>query len=273
MARNGTPRQANSVPDAGASAARPAQWLRAMRALPRLKSWWLSAHAPGDSAQARVCAVVAALLACVLTVSCSDAPTEPPVPPTVHRTVGIVVRDSLDTPAVGATVQAVAEFDSAGIAPVAYATTDGTGVATVVLAQGAWGVHALTTGGDPRVAGARFTVPGDTRPAIDTIVVRITLHTPSVARGRVLLASGTDHRGTIVGCPPAPSVAVTDPTGAFVLDLLPLGHWTITMHHAAYSLGLAPIEITAPGDTLTVADVQLDPSPVPATRRSGHPSK
>jgi hypothetical protein len=153
----------------------------------------------------------------------------------------------------------VAEFDSGGIAPVVYATTNGAGVAAVVLAQGGWGVHGLASGGNQRVAGATFSVPGVTRPEIDTIVVRITLHTPSVAEGRALLGPGTDHRGTIVGCPPAPSVAVTDSTGAFVLDLLPLGHWTITMHHAGFSLGLAPIEITASGDTLAVADVQLEP--------------
>jgi hypothetical protein len=112
------------------------------------------------------------------------------------------------------------------------------------------------------VAGATFIVPGLTRPAADTIVVRITLHTPSVARGRVLLPSGTDHAGTIVGCPPAPPVAVTAADGEYVLDLLPLGRWTITLYHSGFGLGLASIDITTPGDTLEVGDVHLSPGPV-----------
>jgi len=178
---------------------------------------------------------------------------------TVHRTTAIVVRDSLGTPIEGAAVRLVAEFDSVGIAPVVLGTTGAEGVALVVLGQGGWGVHALGSGGPPAVAGATFTVPGLTRPESDTIVVQIELHTPSVAKGRVLLAPGTDQGGTIVGCPPAPTVAVTDASGAFVLDLLPLGRWTITMHHAGFSLGLAHINLATPGDTLTVGDVHLVP--------------
>jgi hypothetical protein len=204
-------------------------------------------------------------LAAVVASSCSEAPTGPLFTRTVHRTTAIVVQDSLGAPAGGAAVRLVAEFDSAGIAPVVLATSDAAGVASVVLAQGAWGVHGLASGGDPKVAGATFTVPGLARPEIDTIVVRITLHTPSVARGRVLLGSGTNHAGTIVGCPPAPPVAVTDASGEYVLDLLPLGRWTITMHHADFQLGLASIDITTAADTLEVADVQLSPGPVPTT--------
>jgi len=200
----------------------------------------------------------AAALAAALAVSCSEAPTGPPFTHTVHRTTAVVVHDSLGNPAEGATVRLVAAFDSAGIAPVFTATTDADGVASVVLPQGWWGVHGLAAGSDPKVAGAAFIVPGLPRPEIDTIVVRITLHTPSVARGRVLLGSRTEHGGTIVSCPPAPPFAVTDSNGAFVLDLLPLGRWTITMHHPGFSFGLANIDVTTPGDTLTVADVHLD---------------
>jgi hypothetical protein len=169
-----------------------------------------------------------------------------------------VVHDSLGTAASGATVRLVAEFDSAGIAPVVIATTDPAGIAVATLAQGLWGVHALASGSVRNVAGATFSVPGLTRPEMDTIVVRLTLHTPSVARGLVLLGSGAVHGGTIVACPPAPAVEVTDSSGAFALDLLPLGRWTITMHHPGFRLGLARIEIMTPADTLTVADVHWD---------------
>jgi hypothetical protein len=205
-------------------------------------------------------AIFAALVA-VLAISCSEAPTGPPITRTVHRTTAVVVHDSLGAPAEGATVRLVATFDSAGIAPVVIATADADGVASVVLAQGGWGVHGLASGGGQKVAGATFIVPGLVRPEIDTLVVRITLHTPSVAHGRVLLGAETEHRGTVVGCSPAPSVAVTDSTGAYALDLLPLGRWTITMYHPGFSLGLAYIDITIPGDTLTVANAHLVSEP------------
>jgi hypothetical protein len=201
-------------------------------------------------------AVCGAALVGMLPISCSESQTGPSLPHTIHRTTGIIVQDSLGAPVEGATVFLVAEFGSAGIATVVTATTDAAGVA-VVLAEGAWGVHGLSNGSRRRVAGATFVVQGVARPQVDTIVVRITLHTPSVVRGRVLLGSGADHGGTIVGCPPTPSVVVTDSSGAFVLDLLPLGRWTITMHHPGFRLGLARIDIAPPGDTLTVADVHL----------------
>jgi hypothetical protein len=213
------------------------------------------------------CAFLVTALAAVLATSCSEAPTSPPFTRTVHRTAAVVVHDSLGAPAEGATVRLVAEFDSAGIAPVVIATTDADGVAVVVLAQGGWGVHGLASGSDQKVAGATFIVPGFTRPEIDTIVVRLVLHTPSVAQGRALLGNRTEHGGTIVACPPAPPVAVTDSSGGFVLDLLPLGRWTITMHHPGFRLGLADIDLTTPGDTLTVADVHLVSDPAVNARQ------
>jgi hypothetical protein len=224
------------------------------------------ADRPGPSVPAPL-ALCAAALAALLAISCAETSTGPPFTHTVHRTTAIVVHDSLGAPAGGAEVRVVAKFDSAGIAPVVLATTDAAGVASVVLAQGAWGVHGLSSGSDPKVAGAEFIVQGFPQPETDTIVVRITLHTPSVARGHVLLGSGAGHRGTIVGCPPAPPAVVTDSSGAFVLDLLPLGRWTITMFHPGFRFGLASINITRPGDTLTVADVHLDPGP----QRFGRP--
>jgi hypothetical protein len=211
-------------------------------------------------------AYVLAALATVLTVSCSEAPTGPPLTHTIRRATAVVVHDSLGTAAVGATVRLVAEFDSAGIAPVVLSATDSAGIAVATLAQGSWGVHALASGSVRNVAGATFSIPGLTRPEMDTIVVRLTLHTPSVAQGRVLLEARTTHGGTTVACPPAPPVEVTEPNGAYALDLLPLGHWTITMHHPGFLLGLADINLTAPGETLTVTDVHLIPGPVPIAR-------
>ena len=198
-------------------------------------------------------ATQAALVAALLT-SCGETSTGPSVARTIHRSTAVVVSDSLGVPAAGAAVQVVAEFDSAGLVPVVLATTDADGIASVVLTEGTWGVHAKTNA--RIVAGATFTIPGKTRAGSDTVMVRITLHTASAARGRALLLT-TNHGGTVVGCPPAPSVSVTDSSGAYALRQLPLGHWTITMHHPGYALGLAEIDVTSPGDTVTVPDTHL----------------
>lgn len=202
-------------------------------------------------------ASVAALA--VLASSCAETPTSPTLAQFLRRSTAVVVRDSLGSPADGAAVQVVAEFDSAGIVPVALATTNADGVAMLVLAEGTWGVHARTNAST--VAGATFTVPGKTRAKLDTVVVRLTLHTASVARGRALLPFGTNHKGTTVGCPPGPSISETDSSGVYVLDQLPLGHWTITMNHPGYLLGLAEIDVTTPGATVTAADTYLVPGP------------
>jgi len=193
---------------------------------------------------------------------CSHHPSAPlPLPP-IHRTVRIVVSDSLGLPASDVAVRIVSKHDSAGVARVALGSTDAQGAVELVLVEDSWGVHALQNA-PRRVAGATFTVPGRTRPAADTIQVVLTLHTPSVARGRALLGGRTDHSGTSVDCPPVPAAQITDSTGAYVIDLLPPGFWTITMFAFGFRLGVAPIHVTAPGETLSVRDVVLTSDPLP----------
>jgi hypothetical protein len=204
------------------------------------------------------CAAALALATLILA-GCDKSPTSPPPPP-LHRTVTVAVSDSLGAPAPGVDLWCVSEWDSAGFAQLRNATTDAGGNATFVLHEGDWGLH----GRRPAtrwVGGATFDVPGRTRPAIDTIVVRIGLHTAAWARGRVRLAGRTDHSGVVIDCPPVPSVVVTDISGTYTLDLLPLGHWTITMFATGFALGLAPIDVTTPGQTVLVPDKQLISSP------------
>jgi hypothetical protein len=199
------------------------------------------------------------LLAAGMLVACAETETPTSPQPPLHRTVGLVVRDSLGAPITGASVVLVADLDSAGIARVVRATTNTLGLVSVVLGEGSWGAHALRAGGIPRAAGATFFVPGDTRPAADTLMVNLTIHTASAARGVVTLTGRGDHSGTVVACPPAEPPAVTDSTGAFSLGLLPLGRWTLTMYHPGFAFRVAPVTIPAPGDTVAVPAAALAP--------------
>lgn len=197
----------------------------------------------------------------MIVVGCGDDPMAPRPLPALHRTVRVVVSDSLGAPAAGVNLRLVSDGDSAGIARVVTGTTDPMGALEAVLIEGDWGVHGFRA---PRaVAGATFEVPGRTRPAVDTIEVALTLHIASVARGRARLAGRTDHSGIVVDCPPVPAAQVTDTSGTYVIDLLPRGHWTITMFLSGFKLGLAPIDVTASGQSLNVPDVVLTSDPLP----------
>jgi len=204
--------------------------------------------------------VVALWLA--LATGCSHAPNGPAPLPPLHRTSAVIVTDSLGQPAFDVRVRLVSQRDSAGFAFVVEGRSDAQGVFSAVLIEGQWGVHGLADLGSPTVAGATFEVPGRTRAEGDTIVVRIALHTPSLARGRVLLGGRSDHSGTVVDCPPAPTAMATDSTGSYTMLWLPPGHWTITLFHTGFRLGLAPIDVTTPGASLDVPDVLLISDPI-----------
>ncbi|HET9328652.1 MAG TPA: hypothetical protein VFQ05_17950 [Candidatus Eisenbacteria bacterium] len=198
-------------------------------------------------------------LATIVT-GCSDEPTAPQSVVALHRTVRVVVTDSLGATAAGVAVRMVSEFDSAGIAYVVQGITDAQGAMQAVLIEGNWGVQGFLP---PRVAGATFAVPGRTRPPVDTIQVALELHRASVARGRARLTAHHNHSGIVIDCPPVPAAQVTDSTGTYVIPWLPVGHWTITMFAPGYRLGSAPIDVTVPGQSLGVPDVVLALGPFP----------
>ena len=190
--------------------------------------------------------------------SCSDSPTEPEPQPVVHRTVTVVVRDSLGAPAPNAALMWVAQFDSAGIAETRFSISDAEGTDLQVLAEGPWLVTAAAM--SSRVAGGSFVVSGVGRAAADTQVVRIVLHTGSRASGVATLAGRSEHSGTLVSSQ-AGAFALTDSTGAWTISDLPLGRWTLTMFHFGFKVGVAQAVVTVPGSAVTVPTATMTSDP------------
>jgi len=204
----------------------------------------------------RAAAVV--LAAALAAGSCGRSPTAPEPPVTVHRTVTVVVRDSLGAPASNAAVSWIARFDSADTGETRSSVTDAEGADLQVLAEGPWVVTA--DGQLGRVAGASFVVADERRAAADTQVVRIELHTGSWITGKATLAGRSEHSGTLVSCE-AGAFAVTDSTGAWALDGIPLGHWPLTMFHFGFAVGATEAVVTTPGSVVAAPPVSMISSP------------
>jgi len=200
-----------------------------------------------------------AVLALGALASCGKSPTEPPPRAVVHRTVTVVVADSLGAPAVNAAVVWVARFDSAGVNETRFSPTDDEGADLQVLAEGPW-VVSVAAALPARVAGASFVVSGAARAAADTQVVRLVLHTGSRVTGSATLAGRTEHSGTIVSSETG-AFAVTDSSGAWALGDVPLGRWPLTMFHFGFALGTAEAVVTTPGSTVVAPAVHLISSP------------
>jgi hypothetical protein len=200
----------------------------------------------------------AALALAVAMASCGRSPTEPVPPVTMHRTVTVLVRDSLGAPAADAGVFWVARFDSADIGETRFSRSDDDGVALQVLAEGPWVV--TVTASSARVAGASFVVAGEWRAAADTQVVRLVLHAASRLTGSATLAGRGEHSGTLVSSE-AGVVAVTDSTGAWAMDGIPLGRWPLTMFHFGFAKGLTEAVVTIPGSVVVAPPVSMISSP------------
>jgi hypothetical protein len=190
--------------------------------------------------------------------SCGTDPSEPVPRPTVHRTVTAVVRDSLGAPVADAVVSWTAGFDSAGLIETRFDFSDVDGASMQVIAEGPWLVTADSPSGP--VAGAGFQVSGPERAAVDTQLVALVLHTGSRVTGLATLAGRTDHHGILVSGE-AGGLSVTDSTGAWSLDGVPLGRWTFTMFKLGFRLGIAQVTVTAPGSSLAAPAVQLVSDP------------
>lgn len=190
--------------------------------------------------------------------SCGKSPTGPEQPPTVHRTVTIAVRDSLGNPAAGAEVWITSLFDSAGLVTLMVVETDAQGEIVRVLAEGGW---VAWTGGGGTAAGGSFVVPGAGRDPSDTLVVRLVRRASSRATGVAKLAGRTDHRGIWVSCLAAQPFAMTDSTGAYSLEDMPPGRWTVTCSMVGFKLGITEVTVPAPGVTVTVPTVTMISDP------------
>ena len=87
--------------------------------------------------------------------------------------------------------------------------------------------------------------------------------------GTVTLAGRADHRGTVVTVPQLLALGGTDSTGHFALAGVPAGRWPVEATHFGFLTGTATATVPAPGDTVTLAPIQLAPGPAPAARRRG----
>ena len=206
----------------------------------------------------RALAVASALIAGLFALaSCSESPTEPAPTVTVHRTVTAVLRDSLGDPITPASLVWTAQFDSAGLVEVRFASTDANGENRQVLSQGGW---IVTTAPGPRAAGASLVVAGAERAAADTQVVLLTMHAASRMRGTVTLAGRTDHRGTIV-TGDAGGITLTDSTGAWQLDGVPLGRWTMWTEHHGFQTAVFQVVVVTPGSVVIAPPVTVISEP------------
>lgn len=203
-------------------------------------------------------------LACLLAFAagCGSArSTSPRVTAQTRRLVTVVVTDSLGRPLGGGPLRATSLTDSAGLARVVtgYAFND-SGNVRFTLGSGPWaftGVVSESPNHPGWALGGTALVPGDDRPAGDTVLVRIEVHTASRVRGRVRLEGRADHSGTLVSLGVAESYVLTDDAGDFSLGALPPGRWALTAHHGGYALGAWWITVPVPGSTLWLAEDSL----------------
>lgn len=217
--------------------------------------------------------VFAALAAVVLAFAagCSSSRTSAPSVALVNRAVTVLVADSLGTPAAGVLVRAIAMADSGGFGALTTGTTDGDGaVRFASLSEGAWAFTCASGAAPGRAAGATAIVPGASRPAEDTLVVRLTLHTASSANVRRTLSDAADPDGTIVQVVETGALAFTDADGECTLHSLPVGRWTLASVRYGYATHYAPFEVGAPGSEIVLPTIALRWLDLPPDTGSGH---
>lgn len=212
-----------------------------------------------------------AVVALAFAAGCSASRTTAPPVALVRRAVTVLVADSLGAPAAGVFVRAIAMADSGGFGALTTGTTDEDGaVRFAALPEGAWAFACASGAAPGRAAGATTIVPGAARPAADTLVVRLTLHTASSASVRRTLSDAADPEGTIVQVVETGALAFTDAAGDGTLDALPVGRWTLASVRYGYATHYAPFEVSAPGSALALPPIALRWLDLPADTGSGH---
>jgi hypothetical protein len=196
-----------------------------------------------------------------LPAGCSrESPSAPPAAVSTPRPVGIALADSVGAPLAGAQVRATSLFDVNGFAVVLAATTDLDGGATLDMLAGPWIVSARAA--DGRVAGSHSVILAPTSPAPDSVLVRLAARAPSRIEGHARLAGRSDHRNILVSAIGIDgALAVTDSAGAYALDHLPPGAWTVFCGALGFSDGFVTVTVPAPASTVTAPDVELISNP------------
>ncbi len=217
---------------------------------------------PPRALRPRLCAL-GAVFTCGLAwlaLGCSsESPTSPPVSLSPARPVGVAVTDSLGAGVSSAALVATSLFDVNGLAIVIYDDTDADGEALLRLRPGAWILS--TRGMDGRVAGGHALIMDPANDA-DSVLVRLVVHAPSRIEGRALLAGRADHHGIIVSAIGiGGACAVTDTSGAYALDGVPPGTWTVFYGSPGFGDQFENVTVPVPGSTVTAPDVTLLSSP------------
>lgn len=174
-----------------------------------------------------------------------------------------MLTDSLGISLVDADLTATSLFAVDGFALTMYTTTDADGEALLQLLPGAWIVTARA--GDGHVAGTQATILAAHLDP-DTVLVRLEAHSPSRIEGYARLAGRSDHRGilvTAIGIDTAP--AVTDSSGAYAIDHVPLGNWSLFFGALGFADAFTFVTVTLPASTVAAPDIELISSPAPGS--------
>lgn len=198
-------------------------------------------------------ALLGAALALVLA-SCRH-PVAPKAPLRVVRPVTLVLKDDAGAPVIGAPLILVSAIDSAGVAPARSGVTQSGGRAVFSLRSGPWSASTgpLTIAGERRVVGGTFLVAYSDRDTRDTVLVALSLASPSRASGIVTLEDGADPAGTSVTSPELPYVATTTgEQGQWALADLPPGTWHFSFKRFAYWPATRTVIVPPGGASATV---------------------
>lgn len=229
-------------------------------------------QARGDSvSRGRPCAAVLAALAAITlpaTTGCGGKrPTAPPAAVSTPRPVGIALTDSLGDPISDASVAATSLFDVNGFAMVLATRTDADGEAELQMRPGPWIVSARAA--DGRVAAGQAVILAPP-PNPDSVLVRLIAHTPSRIEGHARLLGRDDHRGILVSAVGLDgALAVTDSSGAYTIEHVPLGQWSLFFGFMGFGDNFTTVTVTAPGSTVIAPDVELLSAPAPGPRPAG----
>lgn len=136
------------------------------------------------------------------------------------------------------------------------------------------GTYLLTGIAQNHIAGVvRATVKPFGSTAVDTTFVDIAMMPTGKFYGTVTLENATNHQSTVVYVDGSSYVAVTNGAGAYLIEGVPVGSWTVRGTHPGYLDRSVNGSITAAGDSLPLASFELPlNSNIPPTASPGVPT-